>query len=58
MNVTASAELDSDLVDVSGLSIDEVDKLPGTVLAAMLRRITDDALCPVSESVTAFNSSF
>ncbi|WP_405819979.1 FxSxx-COOH protein [Streptomyces sp. NBC_01390] len=57
----ASAPIDSCLLDVTGLSMDALDdlleKLPGNVLGAMLRRVVDEAVNPVGVPYAAFESS-
>jgi FXSXX-COOH protein len=47
--VAAAAELRSDLVDLSGFSLDELDRLPPNALTSSLRRIlTESARQPHS----------
>ena len=57
----ASAQIDSCLLDVTGLSMDALDdlleKLPDNVLGAMLRRVVDEAVNPVGVPYAAFDSS-
>ena len=49
--------LDSGLLDVSGLSLAELDGLPGNVLSAMLQRVLEESLHPLGEPVAAFSSA-
>lgn len=49
--------LDSGLLDVSGLSLAELDGLPANVLTAMLQRVLEESLYPLGEPVAAFSSA-
>lgn len=52
-----SDAVDSDLVDVTGLVLGELDDLPDTVLGDLLRRLVADAVAPGAEPVAAFQSA-
>ncbi len=52
-----SDPVDSDLVDITGLPLGELDTLPDTVLGDLLRRLVADALAPGAEPVAAFQSA-
>jgi FXSXX-COOH protein len=58
MDATGNGRYTTGLVDVTGLSMDEVDELIGadTVLAAAIRRLTEEAVNPSDEPYAAFNS--
>ncbi|MFI6449046.1 FxSxx-COOH cyclophane-containing RiPP peptide [Kitasatospora sp. NPDC050543] len=60
MSVTdaeVGAGIGSDLVDITGLSLGELDGLPDTVLGDLLRRVVADAISPGAEPVAAFQSA-
>lgn len=59
MDATREGRYTTGLVDLTGLSMDEVDELisADTVLAAAMRRLTEEAVEPSDEPFAAFQSS-
>lgn len=46
-----------ELPDLPDLTMDDLDRLPDTVLGDMLRRVIDEVVNPSGEPVAAFDSS-
>ncbi|MFF4314601.1 FxSxx-COOH cyclophane-containing RiPP peptide [Streptomyces sp. 900105755] len=57
MERTFGSEYSSGLVDLTGVSMGDLDDMPDTAFTAALRRVIDEVLHPTNEPMAGFQSA-